>query len=157
MKKIVFSFTLLAIVLSASAKTIRVGGNHAIKQIKAALLAAQDGDTVIVSKGLYKEGNLVISKSITFLGEDIPILDGDRKFEVLSVKASYVEIRGFRIQHSSYATLDDPGGVKVYDSNNVTIADNLLFDNFFGVYIQFGKNCIIKIIRLLHLEKKSKK
>lgn len=144
MKRLSLFFVLCAVVLCATAKTIRVGDKQLFKQVKPALQIAEDGDTVIVSKGLYKEGNLVITKAIVFLGEDIPILDGDRKFEVLSIKSDHVEVRGFRIQHSSYATLDDPGGIKVYDSDYVTIENNLLFDNFFGVYIQFGKHCIIK-------------
>ena len=40
--------------------------------------------------------------------------------------------------------MDDPGGIKVYDSHHVTIIDNLVYDNFFGIYIQYCKNCIIK-------------
>jgi nitrous oxidase accessory protein len=55
-----------------------------------------------------------------------------------------VVIRGFRVQHSGYATLDDPGGIKVQNCNYVVIEDNLLYDNFFGIYIQYGKHCTIK-------------
>ena len=42
------------------------------------------------------------------------------------------------------ATLDDPGGIKVYDSKCVTITNNILDDNFFGIYLQYSKHCIIK-------------
>jgi len=131
-------------VFIADAKTLKVGSGQKFTKIKTALLYCQSGDTVIVEKGIYKEGNLVIDKPITFLGEGMPTLDGDRKFEVLSVKAHGVTVKGFRVQHSSYATLDDPGGIKVYNSNHVKILDNWLFDNFFGIYIQYGKNCIVK-------------
>ncbi|MCU0320902.1 MAG: nitrous oxide reductase family maturation protein NosD [Chitinophagaceae bacterium] len=125
-------------------KTISVGANQQFKAINEALSISVDGDTVLVCGGFYKEGNLIIQKSICFLGLNAPTLDGDKKFEVLSIKSSNVIVRGFRIQHSSYASLDDPGGIKVYDSNNVIIEDNYLYDNFFGIYIQFGSNCIIK-------------
>jgi nitrous oxidase accessory protein len=33
------------------------------------------------------------------------------------------------------------GGIKVYDASGVVIEDNVLDNNFFGIYIQYGKNC----------------
>lgn len=126
------------------AKTIRVGKQNIFKEIKPAIASSHSGDTLIVEKGFYKEGNIVINKPLTFLGENLPVLDGDRKFEVLTIKSDNVTIKGFRVQHSGYATLDDPGGIKVYNSEFVNITDNQLYDNFFGIYIQNGKNCIIK-------------
>ena len=74
----------------------------------------------------------------------MPVLDGEKKHEVISVKSSYVTIRGLHIRYSGQSTLNDPGGIKVYDAVNVTIEDNELQDNFFGIYIQYGKNCIIR-------------
>lgn len=124
--------------------TYHVGKGHPFKTIKSALKKTADGDKVIVHGGIYKEGNIVINKSISFIGKDRPVLDGDRKFEVLSVKANDVTVQGFKIQHSSYATLDDPGGIKVYDSHNVKIIDNHLYDNFFGIYIQYSRHVLIK-------------
>jgi nitrous oxidase accessory protein len=143
-KKILFFFILAGMTNVCYGKTLRVGKQAKYRTIKSALKACNDGDTVIVEKGLYKEGNIVIKKSITFLGENRPVLDGDRKFEVLSVKANNTTIKGFKIQHSSYATLDDPGGIKVYDSHNVKILDNILYDNFFGIYIQYCRQVLIK-------------
>src|SRR5690606_35976362 len=78
------------------------------------------------------------------LGENKPVLDGEKKYEVISVKASDVTIKGLQIQNSGHGTLHDPGAIKVYDANNITIEDNELVDNFFGIYIQYGKNCIIR-------------
>jgi nitrous oxidase accessory protein len=126
------------------AKVIRVGQHQTYKQIKPAIATALANDTVVVEKGTYKEGNIVIDKPLYFLGENMPTLDGDRKFEVVSIKSSHVTIKGFRVQHSSYATLDDPGGIKVHNGNYVVITDNLLYDNFFGIYIQYGKHCTVK-------------
>jgi nitrous oxidase accessory protein len=121
-----------------------VGSQHAFKTIIPALKFAKHGDSVLVEKGFYKEGNIIIDKAIFFLGRDFPTIDGDRKFEVLSIKSNNVTVKGFKIQHSGYATIDDPGGIKVYDSHHVTIIDNLVYDNFFGIYIQYSKNCVIK-------------
>lgn len=144
MKAVVFILIHCLIPLFTFAKTWHVGEKHAIRKIKEGIAVAQNGDTIIVDNGFYKEGNIIIDKSICFLGRNLPIIDGDRKFEVLSIKANNVTVEGFKIQHSGYATLDDPGGIKVYDSERVNIINNLVYDNFFGIYIQYSKNCLIK-------------
>ena len=132
------------LVNSTYAAIIHVGSQHVFKTILPALKFAKNGDSILVEKGFYKEGNIIINKEIYFLGRDFPTIDGDRKFEVLSIKSNNVTVKGFKIQHSGYATMDDPGGIKVYDSHHVTIIDNLVYDNFFGIYLQYSKNCIIK-------------
>ncbi len=105
---------------------------------------AKVGDTVLVDKGWYKEGNIIIDKRIVFIGKNYPILDGQKKHEVLSIKAHGVIVRGFKVIKSGYATLEDPCGIKVYNKNNVIIQNNILDDNFFGIYIQNGSNCVVK-------------
>jgi nitrous oxidase accessory protein len=126
------------------ARIIVVGPKEVYKAIKPALASCANGDTLVVKGGFYKEGNIVIDKTIFFKGENRPVIDGDRKYEVITIKAPYVTITGFRVQHSGYATLDDPGGIKIQNTNYVSVIDNVLYDNFFGVYVQYGKHCIIK-------------
>jgi len=142
MKKIIILFFLFTTFLQA--RVIEVGSNKPIKSIKKAIALAKEGDTVIVYKGLYKEGNISIDKKIVFIGKGLPTLDGQKKYEVLSIKADGVIVKGFKIIKSGYATLEDPCGIKVYNKNYVVIQNNVLDDNFFGIYIQNGKNCIIK-------------
>ncbi len=138
---IVFLFFLVHNVLG---KTIVVGKGQPYTKIKTAVHVASPGDSIIVLKGVYKEGNIVIDKPLSLVGKNLPILDGQKKYEVLSVKSNNVTIDGFVIQRSSVATLDDPGGIKVYNSNYVVIQNCILEDNFFGIYIQYGKHCIIR-------------
>ena len=130
------------------ANVIEVGPNKPIKSIKKAISLAKVGDTVMVHKGLYKEGNIIINKKIVFLGKNLPVLDGQKKYEVLSIKADSVVVDGFKVIKSGYATLEDPCGIKVYNRNYVVIQNNVLDDNFFGIYIQNGSRCIIKNNRL---------
>jgi nitrous oxidase accessory protein len=133
-----------SISFSVFSSTIIVGKSFEIKSIKAAIALSKNGDTIIVGKGTYLEGNIIVDKEITLIGKDVPVLDGQKKYEVLSIKADNVKISGFKIQHSGYASLDDPGGIKIYDSRNVVIINNHLYDNFFGIYLQYSKKCIIK-------------
>ena len=147
MKKIFYIFLLFSAFLHAN--VIEIGVNKPIKSIKKGIALAQEGDTIIVHKGIYREGNIIINKRIVFIGKEYPILDGQKKYEVLSIKADNVIVDGFKIIKSGYATLDDPCGIKVYNRNHVSILNNILDDNFFGIYIQNGTNCIIKNNRLL--------
>jgi len=130
--------------VSTNARQLHVGKGKVYTTIKSAIDKSEDGDSVYVHEGLYKEGNLIIDKSIKFIGVNFPVLDGQSKYEIVSIKSNYVLIQGFKIQHSGYATLNDPGGIKVYDSHHVSIVNNILDDNFFGIYLQYSKNCLVK-------------
>ncbi|KRB55476.1 MULTISPECIES: nitrous oxide reductase family maturation protein NosD [Flavobacterium] len=123
---------------------IEVGKNRAIKTIKKAIQLANPGDTVLVYKGVYREGNIVIDKKIILQGIGFPILDGQKKYEVVSIKADSVTIAGFKVINSGYASLNDPCGIKIYNKTGVTIKENILENNFFGIYVQKGIGCIIK-------------
>ncbi len=125
-------------------KQFHVGKNKAIQSIKEAINNCSKGDSIFVYGGVYKEGNIIINKPLSLFGIDYPVLDGQKKYEVLSIKANNVLVTGIKVQKSGMATLDDPGGIKVYDSKCVTITNNILDDNFFGIYLQYSKHCIIK-------------
>lgn len=126
------------------AAIIHVGNSFAIKKIQEAIQLARSGDTILVAPGIYKEGNIIIHKRLYVLGLNFPVLDGQKKYEIVSIKADSVVLEGFRVQHSGVATLDDPCGIKVYNSRDVIIRNNKLDDNFFGIYIQYGTSCVIK-------------
>lgn len=144
MKKLLSILFLIGFICLGNAKVITVGKNSAIKKIKKALELASDGDTIIVDGGYYSEGNIRIDKKVTFIGKNYPVLDGKHKVEILSVNADYVTVKGFKIINSGHASLEDPCGIKVYDQVNVVIENNILDNNFFGIYLQNSKNCTIR-------------
>lgn len=140
-----FFFIILTFLLNdAYSKSIYVGQKHPHKSIVSAINAATDGDTVIVEAGNYREKNLVINKSIVLKGINFPVLDGERKYEIISVKANNVIIDGFKLIHSGISSLEDLSGIKVYDNQNIVIRNNILEDTFFGIYIQNGLNCTVE-------------
>ena len=143
-----FTFLLTSLICPARAHTIKVGPQQAISSITQALTMASNGDTVEVNGGTYKEGNIIISKSIALIGKSRPVLDGQFRFEILSVKANGVLVSGFQIQHCGQGTLDDPGAIKVYDASQVRIENNDLVDNFFGIYLQYSHHSVIKNNRI---------
>ena len=137
-------FLLFFTFFPAIAGTYHVGKKFGTQTIQQTINQASDGDTILVEPGIYHEKNLLVNKSIVLKGIDFPVLDGESKYEIISIKSSYVTIDGFKVIHSGSGTLEDPAGIKIYDSHNVTIINNKLHDTFFGIYTQYGKNCIIK-------------
>lgn len=135
---------LFFLINTLSAKTIYVGKNRAITTIQEGINLAQHGDTVLVDSGLYKEGNIFLDKSILLKGINYPVLDGENKYEILTVHANYATVEGFKIQHGGRSELKDLAGILVYDSDGVTIINNILDDTNFGILTQHTKNSTIK-------------
>lgn len=134
----------LSISLATHARGLRVAKGGPISTITAALQLAAPGDTVWVTPGTYREHNLIISKPVVLLGINHPVIDGERKYENVSVKADSVVINGFVIINSGISSVVDYAGIKICNRHNVTISDNILKDCFFGIYSQNGTNCIIR-------------
>ncbi len=147
MKPFVFIITLF-FYYQAKATVLYVGSDRLYKNISAALALAATGDTVLVGAGHYKEKTLTVTKSITLKGINYPVLDGEKKYQVISIKADGVVVDGFKIIHSGISSLEDLSGIKIYDRKNVVIKNNILEDTFFGIYIQNGTNCLIQDNRL---------
>lgn len=139
-------FILLVHVCSAS--VLQTGKGKEFSSIRSALSAARSGDTIMVQPGIYREKNLIIAKQVTLIGINNPVIDGENKNEILSVKANAVVVKGFRIINSGYATLEDPAGIKIYDSRYVRIENNIIENTFFGIYTQYSTGCVIKNNRL---------
>jgi len=142
--KSIFSILFLGLFAVASGKTLVVGKQQAFTTIKQALAASNNGDTILVESGIYKEQNIVITKSIILKGLDFPVLDGEKKYEVVSVKTSNVVVEGFKVVHSGNSSLEDIAGIKIYNTHDVIIRNNILDDNFFGIYSLLGSNCTIE-------------
>jgi nitrous oxidase accessory protein len=80
-------FTIMSILFfsCASAKKIVVGSNQSITSLKKAVSIANDKDTILLNAGVYREGNIAITKSISIIGIGNPVLDGENKYEILTV------------------------------------------------------------------------
>ena len=153
MKKIIYISLLVLFVNSLYAKTIRIGKQQAVKNIQQALIVAADGDTVLVESGHYHEKNIIINKSIALIGINHPVLDGDNKYEIISIKANGVLIDGFKVIHSGISSIEDYAGIKIYSCRDVVIRNNILEDTFFGIYTQYGTNCTIEKNTLISYSK----
>lgn len=144
MNRLAIIWALLFFSTAAWSRTIPVGKDESVTSIQQALKMAVDGDTILVGAGHYHEGNLLIEKSVYFIGVNYPVLDGDHKYEVISVKADRVLVQGFKVVNSGVSSMEDFAGIKIYNRRDVRIEDNILENNFFGIYTQYGTRCIIR-------------
>lgn len=131
------------------AANIHVGAKEKCKSIQGAINQSQIGDTIFVNQGVYKEKNITVNKSLVLIGEHFPVLDGEHKYEIISVKANNVTIKGFKLIHSGISSIIDIAGVKVYEAFGVSLIDNIFEDTFFGIFLQKSVNCSVENNKLI--------
>src|SRR4051812_32218996 len=130
--------------LNLEAHVLKVGPAQKYRSIRDAVLASAAGDTILVEPGIYKEKNIIINKPITLRGLGFPVLDGEHQYEILSLKSNHITVNGFKIIHSGVSSMDDIAGIKIYNAREVTVSNNILEDDFFGIYVQAGAKCRIE-------------
>ena len=139
-----FRFFLLFFPVLLFSNVLKVGKTDQYSTIKAAVAAAKSGDTIIVESGIYKEGNISIDKPLSLIGVGRPVLDGQMKYEILSFRANHIVLKGFKIINSGEDEIVNIGAVRLYDSHFSTIENNIFENNYFGIYIQRGYQCLIQ-------------
>jgi len=124
------------IILSTAlpARTIVVGKDQPITSIRKAIELAKEKDTILVQPGVYKEGNIIVNKNIILLGQNYPVLDGEKKYEILTVSGANITIKGFQLQNCGQSAMNDYASIKVIDSKNIFIEDNRVINSFFGIH-----------------------
>jgi nitrous oxidase accessory protein len=126
-----------------AANTIVVGKSKPVSTLHKALELAKDKDSILVEPGIYKEGNILITKSITLLGQNFPILDGQNKFEILTVSGSNIIIKGFLFQNCGQSAMNDYASIKIIDAKNIIVENNKVINSFFGIH--FANSAFITI------------
>lgn len=119
-----------------SGKTITVCKTCPIKTIKEGVWSANEKDTIVVKKGIYQEYDIIIDKPITIIGEDMPVIDGEMKGEILKILSDDVSLDGFNIKNVGTSYTEDYAAVRVVRSKNFTIQNLVLEKLFFGIYIE---------------------
>ena len=133
----------------AISRTVMVGASHIDKTIRSGIINANAHDTLLVETGIYHEHTLVIDKPIVVIGINHPIIEGEHKYENVSIKADSVTFSGFSIRNSGISSIVDYAGIKIHNRHHVIIVNNILEDCFFGIYSQYSVNCIIKNNKLI--------
>ncbi len=119
-------------------------GSKAFPDIKSAIAAAKEGDTVYVLPGTYHESPLRVHKRIVLIGHKMPVLDGDSKHEIMIIEADGVWVQGFHFRNSGFSGYEDVAGLRLMQCRGVTVQNNHFTNTFFGVYGQHAVQCTIQ-------------
>ena len=137
MRNIYLLFILVIFVTSLHAKQIEVCASCETVTIKDAIALAEDGDEIIIKSGIYKEhGVILINKSVIIRGVGNPIIDGENKETVFSIKADNFTIEGLTIINVGRSYTKDFAAILVSRSTNFSIKNNTLEKVFFGILIE---------------------
>lgn len=110
--------------------------------IQAAINNANEGCTILVHEGIYKE-NVVVNKTISLLGEnkEKTIIDGGNSGMTISILAGNVSVRNFTIRG---------GGLNAYESGIFigaflgSVTDNIVVENnLFGICLNYSSNILM--------------
>jgi nitrous oxidase accessory protein len=126
---------LLCISTLAISRTIIVGPNQLVTSLKKAIEIAKDKDTILLQAGTYKEGSMTITKSITIIGQNNPVLDGEKKYEILLISGKNITIKGIRFYNSGYSAMNDFASIKLVDASNIVIENNYIYNAYFAIHI----------------------
>lgn len=109
--------------------------------LKTAIANSTNGDRLFLNKGLYNEGEIVVDKSISIIGINYPEITGNKKTQVLVIKASNVTISGIEISNSGVSYVQDLAGIKLNKVQNCKIENCRINNCFFGIYLLKSTNC----------------
>lgn len=127
-------------VITASAEPIVLGA------IGRMIEAAPAGSTVEVPPGVYRE-HLRITKPITLIGIDRPVIDGGGAGDIIEITAPDVTIRGFVIRNTGIDLERENAAIRAL-APRVTIEDNALEDILFGIDLREAVGSVVRNNRI---------
>lgn len=130
--------------LFCNATTVTLCKDCPVQNFKQALQVIKPYDTLVIKKGTYTCINETISKPITIIGENLPVLDGKQMDEVLVVMSNNIHLFGLAIANSKCGSMKDYAGLRVFKARNVTIENCQLTNTFFGIYLSDSKYITVK-------------
>jgi nitrous oxidase accessory protein len=138
-------FILILLKLSVvQAKTIVVGPNEKITTIKSAINQARDHDTLLIKPGIYREGNIQVLKSLTIIGSKGAILDGENKYELLTISGQNIVVKNLEFRNAGYSALNDFAAIKIIDAINITIDAVQIFNSYFAIHVSNTIKCNVR-------------
>ena len=118
---------------------IYVGGDgpNNYSRIQNAIDNASNGSIIFVFKGIYYE-KILIDREICLIGEsrNSTVINGNGTKDIISIISNDVSISNFTIINGHF-------GIVSYNSSNLIIRDNNIFNNLHGISIHDGSSLIL--------------
>lgn len=111
---------------------------------KKAVELAKDYDTILLKKGIYKEGNVPITRSITIIGEAGAVLDGENKNELLTISGKNITVKNILFRNAGYSALNDFAAIKIIDASGILLESNSILNSYFAIHVSNSINFSIR-------------
>ncbi len=107
--------------------------------IQRAIDSAQPGDTIVVRQGIYKEANIKITKALTILGENLPIVDAHEEGYIFEILSDSITISGFKLINVQQSYTKDFSAIHAYKAKDFAILNNIFVNPYFAIHIEKSK------------------
>lgn len=104
--------------------------------LQKAIENALPGDTINIQKGVYNEQNILVNKRLVIIGNDYPVIDGQKKGQLIVVTHDSVVIMGLQLQNTGRSSMTDMAAIRLQNVSHVTVNGNKLLNNTYGIYLQ---------------------
>lgn len=111
--------------------------------ISGVIATAERGDTIIIPAGNYAEPSIVITIPLFILGENYPVLDGQKKNEIIQIKSDSVTVTGLKLQNPGRSDLTDMAALKIFNVKSCVIKSNIIEQAYFAIYLQGASKCFV--------------
>lgn len=142
--RIFFIISCLLATTGLHSRTIVVGRDKPVKALRQAVAEAKHGDTILLTRGVYREGNIVINKTIYLVGQDGPVLDGEGKHEILTISGRDIVVSGIRFANAGYSSMNDFAAIKVIDAKNVLVENNRIDNASFAIHFANSTHSVVR-------------
>lgn len=121
---------------TARASTWEVCPNCELSSIKEAIHRASPHDTLLIQAGTYLEYDIRIEKPLTLLGQGRPLIDGQKKGEIITILADSVTLEGLSLKRVGVSYTTDYAAIRVVKRKHFRIRNIEMEDLFFGIYLE---------------------
>ncbi len=131
---LIVSVTILVLCFAGTASatnwSVDSSGGADFTGIQDAINNAKDGDTIIVHSGVYYE-NVVVTKSLTLMGNGQPVIDADGEGNAITLTAEGITLVGFNATNAG--SLWNDAGIAVISNNNTITGSNASNNSYNGI------------------------
>jgi len=103
------------------------------KELINTLRIVADGDSIVVKPGRYLVDSLVIRRSISLIGINFPEIIGNKRDEVITIRANGVLVKGLKVKNAGISFLRENVAIRFEEVNGGVAEGNILDSNFFGI------------------------
>jgi len=114
---------------------------HSTQELRDRLARTPAGGTLTVPAGVY-QGALVIDRPVNLVGVGHPVIQGDGKGTVLTIRAAGTTVRDLMIEGSGPGPVDNPAGVSV-EADHVAVTNLHIQDTYTGVWVEGARDARI--------------